>query len=279
MKKRFRRFKIKKVRLLPQFASAERFDCVAVEEPLDVRLIFGDETLVSFTLMRMPGEDEELITGLLFTEGIIKDPKDIEDIYPCHKVSSEDKGNVLNVILKSTVNKDVLKNIQNLSYRTSACGLCGGLSFKFLKEKAKITFKGFDIDPDVICDLPKVMSKYQRVFYHTGGTHSAALFDFKGKLKLIKEDVGRHNALDKVIGAAMRDGIFIEDTILLLSGRIGFELVHKALIAKIPVVVGIGAPTSLSIEFAREFGIVLIGFTKDIGFIIYSGESIIKGVD
>jgi FdhD protein len=245
-----------------------------MEEPLEIRLGFPDKThkAVSIT-MRTPGEDFELAAGFLFTEGILKTAEQIAQIRHCG-LPDKDKNiqNTILVELKENIDID-LKRLERNFYTTSSCGVCGKSSIEALRTGAqKIDSNGFKFDPQLIHKLPGILRASQDVFEQTGGLHASALFNVKGELEIVREDVGRHNALDKVIGAKFLAGETpLKDKILLVSGRASFELVQKALMARIPLLAAVGAPSSLAVELAREFDMTLVGFVRDDKFNIYTG--------
>ena len=263
-------------------------DRLAVEEPLEIRLGLRENgktrhRAISIT-MRTPGHDAELAAGFLLTEGIVKDPKDVIRIAHCGPKLDFQSGtsglaqprsaNTIRVDLAEGSRID-LKKLDRHFYTTSSCGVCGKSSIDALRTEAnKIKSFGLRISAELINSLPKQLRASQDVFECTGGLHASAIFDSSGHLQLIREDVGRHNALDKVIGRKFLDGeIPLADRILLVSGRASFELVQKALIAGIPVLAAVGAPSSLAVELASEYGMTLIGFLRENRFNIYSGES------
>ena len=252
-------------------------DLLAVEEPLEIRLGFGELDLreqkrVAVT-MRTPGNDFELALGFLYTEGIIQNPNDIYKIQYCTELNSiENKENIVRVELNPAVNLDWSK-LQRNFYTTSSCGVCGKESIEAIRTTCNIPKHQpqLTINPSVIVALPDKLRARQSVFEHTGGIHACALFDVDGNLHLVREDVGRHNALDKLIGAGLKMGDgFLSSNILLLSGRASFELLQKAAMAHIQVVCAVGAPSSLAVQTAQEFGITLIGFLRDNRFNIYT---------
>ena len=253
-------------------------DSLAIEEPLEIRLGFPDKThkAVSIT-MRTPGDDAELAAGFLFTEGILKTPGQISQIRPCGSFNTgpdKDKNiqNTIVVELKEDLALD-LKRLERNFYTTSSCGVCGKSSIEALRTGAqKVDANGFKFDTQLIHKLPEILRASQDVFERTGGLHASALFDSKGTLEIVREDVGRHNALDKVIGAKFLAGETpLKNRILLVSGRASFELVQKALMAGIPVLAAVGAPSSLAVELAKEFDMTLVGFVRDNRFNIYTG--------
>lgn len=253
-------------------------DVLAVEEPLEIRLGLPENgrvrhTAISIT-MRTPGSDRELAAGFLFTEGILTDPKQVVKIRHCGIPSKNGaRRNTVVVELVDTMTID-LKRLERNFYTTSSCGVCGKSSIEALYTGArKITGEGLpEVRSTLIHRLPDVLRNSQEVFRKTGGLHASALFHADGNLEIVREDVGRHNALDKVIGAKFLAGeIPLSDHILLVSGRASFELVQKALMAGIPILAAVGAPSSLAVELAAEFGMTLIGFVRDGRFNIYTG--------
>jgi FdhD protein len=271
----------------------EQFDdMLAVEEPLEIRLGFRENgklthRAISIT-MRTPGDDAALAAGFLFTEGIVKDQGQIESIRHCGLKIGTGKGaierastlnsNTIRVDLRDDIAVD-LKRLERHFYTSSSCGVCGKSSIEALKTGAKpIAENGFTVSADTIHKLPHALRGSQDIFDQTGGLHASALFDRDGKLEITKEDVGRHNALDKVIGEKFLAGeLPLNDRILMVSGRASFELVQKAQMAGIPILAAVGAPSSLAVELAREFGMTLIGFVRDHRFNIYCGERRIEG--
>jgi FdhD protein len=249
-------------------------DLLAIEEPLEIRLAFGDKLQNLAVTMRTPGHDADLALGFLFTEGIIAGAGDVKSVAPIFLPCSENKQNTILV----TLNEDVTPNLRQAErnfYTTSSCGVCGKASIEAIRTVSIFGVRAPDvlgIDPAFILGLPEQLAREQAVFAETGGLHAAALFDINGSLPLVREDVGRHNAVDKLIGAAMIEGrLPLRRSVLLLSGRASFELVQKAAMAGIPVIAAVGAPSSLAVSLAEEFGITLIGFLRNNRFNIYSG--------
>lgn len=246
-------------------------DMLAVEEPLEIRLVTGPESNrterpVSIT-MRTPGHDDELAAGFLFTEDILQQPGDIASLE-----SGMDPNSVV-VHLHHHVTP-ALKGLDRNFYTTSSCGVCGKASVDAVRVASKYSAKEnvFTVSSSLLNSLQEKLSGHQKVFDITGGLHASALFDCEGRLLLVREDVGRHNALDKLIGACLvQSKIPLRDTILLLSGRISFELVQKASMAGIPFVAAIGAPSTLAVSVAQECGMTLVGFLRDKRFTIYCG--------
>ena len=251
-------------------------DALAIEEPLEIRLEFGPagerRTQNVSVTMRTPGNDAELAAGFLFTEGIVKKAEDIANIEHCFIACAENKENVIQVILK----EDVVPNLQNTErnfYTTSSCGVCGKGSINAIRTVSTFTVQNnyLVIDSGLLFQLPTILRRHQAVFADTGGLHASALFDIKGELLLLREDVGRHNALDKLIGATLNNNwLPLAQSILLLSGRASFELIQKATMGGIQIIAAIGAPSSLAIELAEEFNITLVGFLRGNRFNIYT---------
>lgn len=259
------------------FVSGRAEDLLAVETPLEIRIVYGPETErqqknISVT-MCTPGHDAELATGFLFTEGIIRSREDI-----LKTVSFEEAGisggNIVIAELRPGIYFEPNK-IERHFYTSSSCGVCGKSSIEAVKNVfgKPETKDRISIGAPVLTRLPDTLRKQQEVFEHTGGLHASALFDLSGELLLTREDVGRHNALDKLIGASLIAGnIPLDDHILLLSGRASFELIQKAAMAGIKFVCAVGAPSSLAVELARECEMTLVGFLRDGRFNIYWGE-------
>ncbi len=254
-------------------------DLLAAEEPLEIRLGFGRQSerqqqSISVT-MRTPGNDFELAIGFLFTEGIIKNVSDVSQIKYCtDNYREQDQENIVRVELHPPIEFD-LKKLSRHFYTSSSCGVCGKTSIESVKTMCNIvsSIDNLKFDAALIYQLPDELRKHQNVFEYTGGLHAAALFDTNGKLVFVREDVGRHNALDKLIGAVLhKEKIPLNNHLLLLSGRTSFELVQKAVMAGIKIIAAVGAPSSLAVQMAKEFDVTLIGFLRDKRFNIYSGE-------
>ncbi len=252
-------------------------DLLAIEEPLEIRIGFGaiddrEQKSLSVT-MRTPGHDFELASGFLFTEGIIQHFDQIESIKYCEDVGKQqEKENVVRVELKPEVTIDFEK-LQRHFYTSSSCGVCGKSSIDSVRVTCQKLNDQFSIPASIVHKLPEALRKAQRVFEYTGGLHAVGLFNAKGELILLREDVGRHNALDKLIGAMLfKKEVTLSNYILLVSGRASFELVQKAAVAGIPVLAAVGAPSSLAVDLANEFGMTLLGFVRDNRFNIYCGE-------
>lgn len=257
-------------------------DSLAIEEPLEIRIEYGPAANrqvknISVT-MRTPGHDFELAMGFLFTEGIIKSVADIVENGYYFKPCAKNKENILLIKLP----EDVLLNLQNTDrnfYTTSSCGVCGKASIEAIRTISPgiITHDNLEITSEFLHRLPEILRDNQDVFEITGGLHASAIFDTNGNIVIAREDVGRHNALDKLIGAALNLNMLpLNSYVLMLSGRMSFELIQKAAMAGIKIVVAIGAPSSLAVELAQEFDITLIGFLREERFNIYSGEHRVK---
>lgn len=255
---------------------AHSLDSLAIEEPLEIRIGYGPAgnrqvKNVSVT-MRTPGNDGELASGFLFTEGIIRQREDILSADHCFIACAENKENVIQVDLKEDVMPS-LNNTERNFYTTSSCGVCGKGSINAIRT---VSIYDGDVGENHVSDyrlysLPDILQRHQQVFADTGGLHASALFDAAGELILLREDVGRHNALDKLIGAALNAGMLpLKTHILLLSGRASFELVQKAAMAGINIIAAVGAPSSLAVQLAEEFKITLVGFLRGKRFNIYT---------
>jgi FdhD protein len=251
-------------------------DSLAVEEPLEIRLSWienGKRIIKPISItMRTPGNDEELSAGFLFTEGVITSGEDVDSI----NISGL---NSVTVSLKEGVNFDKEK-LQRNFYTTSSCGVCGKSSIDAIHSVSPHTTSGnFRIDSQLLKTLPDLVRTQQEVFKLTGGLHASALIDAIGNIELIREDVGRHNALDKIIGnQLLKKKIPLNNFMILLSGRASFELMQKSYMAGIPFVAAVGAPSSLAVEFAVEKNITLVGFLKGDRFNVYGGIQRIKSV-
>ena len=251
-------------------------DILVTEEPLEIRLGHGPledrrEFRLSVT-MRTPGNDEELALGFLFTEGLIASPAEVVRVAYCENVKPEERGNVVRAELHPEVDLDPAKWQRNF-YTTSSCGVCGKSSIEAVYAQCQRPIAAWGpVASSVLTALPERMRSAQTVFTHTGGIHAAALFDRSGKLLLLREDIGRHNAVDKVIGAALLANVSLATGQLLVSGRAGFELVQKCVVAGIPLMAAVGAPSSIAVQLARESGLSLIGFLRGDRFNVYAPE-------
>ncbi|MFV1994587.1 MAG: formate dehydrogenase accessory sulfurtransferase FdhD [Verrucomicrobiales bacterium] len=243
-------------------------DAVAIEQPLEIR-VEGRSVAV---VMRTPGHDEELVAGFLVTEGVVSRPEDIFEISLCPNLEAENEINLADVLLRKNTEFD-LESLTRHVFSSSSCGICG-------KATIESVFQSFpplennesSLPAATLLELPGRLRAAQETFEETGGLHASALFNAGGELQLIREDVGRHNALDKIVGRSfLHSNLPLAASLLLLSGRISFELVQKALAAGIPVIAGISAPSSLAIDFARESNQTLVGFLREERMNIYTG--------
>jgi FdhD protein len=244
-------------------------DRLATEEPLEVR-VDGDPLAVT---MRTPGHDAELAAGFCLTEGVIDEPDELERAEPC---TVADYGNVVNVTLAGPAHDrwaGQRTHARREFFLSSSCGLCGTQSIDRIARRVAPLAGRFVVSPAVLVQLPGRMAEAQDGFAHTGGLHAAGLFHADGRLRLVREDVGRHNAVDKLIGALLLTGqLPAGPGVLLLSGRASFELVQKAGRAGIGFLAAVGAPSSLAAEAAARFGMTLVGFLRDGRFNVYAGH-------
>lgn len=252
-------------------------DSLAVEEPLEIRLGIGKSHRAISITMRTPGNDAELAAGFLFTEGILQSKDQITAIKHCGKFPNN--RNTIRVDLAEDTAIDFNKLERNF-YTTSSCGVCGKSSLEALNVAGAKRIENINFPPiaaETVYQLPEKLRQAQSVFDKTGGLHAAAIFDSDGNLIDLREDVGRHNALDKLIGAQFLAGqLPLADKILFLSGRASFELIQKAVMAQIPLICAVGAPSSLAVEAAKNFNLTLLGFVRERRFNIYcGGENII----
>jgi FdhD protein len=243
-------------------------DSVAAEEPLEIRV---DGTPLTVT-MRTPGNDLELAAGFLLTEGIIESRDQLGNIRAVAPDAAA-KSNVVEVQLKNA--QFTAENLQRNFFAASSCGICGKASIEAIRRRGlRAPNCDFRVPPEVLCRLPETLRAEQAVFDRTGGLHAAALFDAQGSLIALREDIGRHNAVDKLAGwALLEDRLPLSNVIMLVSGRGGFEIIQKALAAGVPVVASVSAPSSLAVKLAREFGLTLVGFLRGKRFVVYSGSS------
>jgi FdhD protein len=244
-------------------------DELAAEEPLEIRI---NGAPISVT-MRTPGDDFELAAGFLVTEGIIARRKQIARIAFALGPDGEPSGNLVDVTLAAGEQLD-RQRLDRHFFASSSCGICGKASIDRVRARnIERLSHSFEVDPDMLTGLPEALRSKQRIFGRTGGLHAAALFDRDGMLVASREDIGRHNAVDKVIGhALLASGLPLSERILMVSGRGGFEIVQKALVAGVPIVACVSAPSSLAVQLARDYGLTLVGFLRGARFIIYAGE-------
>ena len=276
--------------------SRQVMDILAIEEPLEIQLTYGprdSRQLRSISVtMRTPGNDFDLAAGFLMTEGVVLDANDIEQITYAGESFHESELSTQGVdvlkpgseqnIVRVDLAIDVAVNLGSLQrnfYTTSSCGICGKASLLALRTVCPPrTPNRFGIDAQILYHLPERLRAFQGVFDRTGGLHGAGLFDAAGNLLALREDVGRHNAVDKLIGSEfLADRTPLRDRLLLLSGRASFELLQKALMGGFPLVAAVGAPSSLAVQVAREFDITLVGFLREGHFNIYHGRERVDG--
>ncbi len=269
-----------------QQLSGSAQDLLIIEEPLEIRLEFegltGPERRSIAVTMRTPGQDRELAVGFLVTEGILRSQDELLEVSGCGPAQPPHGGqNIVRVKLRPGVVPD-LGRMQRNFYATSSCGICGKASLDAVVAEGveKVADVDWQVTPEFVCQLPEVIKAHQPIFSATGANHGALLMSPAGEVLCCFEDVGRHNAVDKVIGAQFLSGKDWRErtaqSILVVSGRAGFELVQKALVARIPVMVAIGAPSSLSVALASQFGMTLIGFVREARFNIYSGRGRVR---
>jgi FdhD protein len=242
-------------------------DMLAVEEPLEIRVNGAPVTVT----MRTPGHDLELAAGFLLTEGIIESADEIAAMRTAG-VETSVKSNTVDVELR-TRNFEAAE-LQRNFFAASSCGICGKATIESIRRRGLCAPNpNFRVRPEVLCSLPEAIRAKQAVFERTGGLHAAALFDAEGALVALREDIGRHNAVDKVIGWAIHAAkLPLGESILMVSGRGGFEIAQKALAAGAPVLASVSAPSSLAVQLARELGLTLIGFLRGQRFVVYAGE-------
>lgn len=255
-------------------------DALVVEEPLEIRLALhtadGAHIIPLTTILRTPGEDFELAAGFLFSEGIVRDRRDIATIRFCTDpdMDEEARFNTLTVDLRPGVQPD-LTHARRLFYISSSCGVCGKASLEALHTRgcAPLPDDGLRVALPALAGMDAALRQAQALFQKTGGLHAAALFGADGDLLALHEDIGRHNAVDKLIGAHLLQGRLgaLSQAILLVSGRAGFEILQKALTARIPVVAAVGAPSTLAVTLAQQFNMTLIGFLRGAAFNVYAG--------
>jgi FdhD protein len=260
-------------------------DLLVVEEPLEIRLQFGnieerEERSIAVT-MRTPGNDFELALGFLYSEGIIRNASDVQRIDYCEQVKDEERGNVVKVVLNGHVEVDEAAWSRHF-YTSSSCGVCGKSSIEAVNVACQWSIDA-NSQPSVlfsanwIHELPQRIADGQTVFKHTGGIHAASLFSEKGELLISREDIGRHNAVDKIIGAALAEYNFpLSNYLLMVSGRAGFELIQKAAVAGIGAFAAVGAPSHLAVDLAKTHNMLLLGFVRNNRFNIYHGEERIR---
>jgi FdhD protein len=263
-----------RVRVVEDGRVRVRPDALATEEPMEIRLLAGQTKQTVAVTMRTPGADFELAAGFLYGEGIVDSADDIQKISYCvdSDLDTEQRYNIVNVELRGGREFD-LRPLERHFYTTSACGVCGKASLEQLELRGcPVMPSGPEVSAEIINTLPEKLREAQGLFDATGGLHAAALFDNKGELLALREDVGRHNATDKLVGWALLEGrLPLTDHIVMVSGRSSFEILQKCLTAGVPVVCAISAPSSLAVDVAREFGMTLVGFLRGGRFNVYAG--------
>jgi FdhD protein len=274
------------MRRLNSTTESDAQDFIAAEEPLEIR-VEGHSIAV---VMRTPGEDRELAAGFLVTEGMIRSLDDVKEIrhrphcWPTDHHSQNrsalvrSEGNVIDVWLKNPASMDLQKLSRHV-FTSSSCGICSKASIEAVKQQFPPLQSFCEVDPQVIMELPEALSAAQETFKRTGGLHACALFDLAGRMLALREDVGRHNALDKIIGwALLGERLPLSEHILLLSGRTSFEMMQKSLAGGVPIVAAISAPSSLAVEFARDSGQTLVGFLRGERMNIYAGADRVRSL-
>ena len=258
-------------------AATRRRDSVAGEEPLEIRVLAGDEVTTLSVTMRTPGDDFELAAGFLRSEGVVASRDELASMRYCldPDLDPEQRYNVLTVALARPGLPDLARLERHL-FASSACGVCGRAGLENLERRGlRAAPPGPRVSADVLRELPAVLRGAQRLFERTGGLHAAALFDARsagGELLCVREDIGRHNAVDKVLGWSLLEGPQdLAGTVLLVSGRAGFEIVHKAVAVGVPVLASVSAPSSLAVDTAERFGLALVGFLRGRRFNVYAG--------
>ena len=248
----------------------DRVDTVAVEAPLEIRIGLKPATV----LMRTPGDDEELVRGFLFSEGIIGSVSEVIWMGRPPNLIGDQQGNVMAVQLAA---RRQARSIDRNFYSSSSCGVCGKKTIASLEVKGTVSDSRWTIEQSVLATLPDQLRAAQQAFAKTGGVHASGLFTPQGELLEAREDVGRHNALDKLIGWALKAGrIPLSDCVLLVSGRVSYEIVQKAVRASLPLIAAVGAPSSLAIELAERFNITLIGFLRSDTMNVYANPARVR---
>ncbi len=264
-----------RVRVVEDGKMRVRPDTLATEEPMEIRLITGGERQTVAVTMRTPGADFELAAGFLYGEGIVKSSEDIAKISYCvdSDLDAAQQYNIVNVELRAGREYD-LRPLERHFYTSSACGVCGKASLEQLELRGcPVVPPGPEVSAETVYSLPEKLREAQGLFDATGGLHAAALFDAGGNLIALREDVGRHNATDKLVGwALLENKLPLAGHMVMVSGRSSFEILQKCLTAGVPFVCAISAPSSLAVDVAREFGMTLVGFLRDRRFNVYAGR-------
>ncbi|HEY7787112.1 MAG TPA: formate dehydrogenase accessory sulfurtransferase FdhD [Casimicrobiaceae bacterium] len=246
--------------------SARKRDEVAGEEPLEIRLVAGGASNTLAITMRTPGNDFELAAGFVYGEAVVRRREDLVAMDYCidPQIDREQRFNIVNVELSSAAETVDISRFERHFVTSSACGVCGRAQIDSLRDlEIEPLDDGVRVPASLLYDLPQRMREGQRVFASTGGLHAAALFNERGELLAVREDVGRHNAVDKIAGwALLGSRLPLDGCILMVSGRAGYEIVQKSVLARIPIVCSVSAPSSLAVELAREFNVTLVGFLR-----------------
>lgn len=250
-----------------------RGEAVVVEEPLRVHLRHAGRISTLGSTMRTPGHDHELAVGLAVSEGVIRGLEDVNEVRHCAGDGRFSESDVL-LVLQPHVEVDE-SALGRVAHPSSACGMCGRDQIDSLMSMLKSVPCDVVVRPEVVSALPAAMKERQAVFRRTGGLHAVGLFTADGRLVVVREDVGRHNAVDKVVGAALLG--HVAGDVLMVSGRVGFEIVQKAAMAGVPIVAAVSAPTTLAVDAAREAGITLVAFVRDDRMTVYSGDQRLDG--
>jgi FdhD protein len=258
-----------RVTRLSEGVGGEVDDQVAVEEPLEVRVNGAPFAVI----MRTPGQDVPLAAGFLLAEDVVRATEDIASIEQCDDVDAEARGNVLNVTVTGDAAARVAARLgeRRQIITTAACGLCGRRTIESIRARVMSVGGAWTVPAAVVSRLPDALRAAQTAFAVTGGIHASAICDLDGRVRLAAEDVGRHNALDKIVGRALLEGrVPLDRALLVVSGRSSYELVQKALLAGVPLVAGVSAPSSLAVDLARETGITLCGFVRGTSMNVYT---------
>lgn len=269
-----------RVRVVESGSARVRPDVLATEEPMEIRLISGGVRQTVAVTMRTPGSDFELAAGFLYGEGAVSSPDEIERISYCvdADVDAEQRYNIVNVELRGGRTFDP-RPLERSFYTTSACGVCGKASLDQLELRGYPQLPpGPKLEPETVYSLPGKLREAQGLFEETGGLHAAALFDAGGNLLALREDVGRHNATDKLVGWALLEGrLPLHDHLVMVSGRTSYEILQKCVAAGVPLVCAVSAPSSLAVDVARRFGVTLVGFLRGNRFNVYSAAERVCG--
>jgi len=268
-----------RVRVVEGGRARVRRDVLATEEPMEIRLRSGGESKTVAVTMRTPGSDFELAAGFLYGEGVISSPDDLLKMSYCVG-EDEQQYNIVNVDLRAGVAFDP-KPLERHFYTSSACGVCGKENLEQLEIRGcEVLTPGPSVSAETIYALPERLRESQGLFEETGGLHAAALFDREGNLLAVREDVGRHNATDKLIGWAMLEGkLPLSEHVVMVSGRSSYEILQKCLRAGVPIVCAVSAPSSLAVDVAQRFGMTLVGFLRERRFNVYAGFGRIRAAE